>query len=270
MILLYNTSAHTYINMTEYLTSIADSTGNIYRLLMLFNLDTLFEGTKKRTAWRGRYAKDEQGKPLTEKLAITDDERDMFDDLMLRGSNEVFLKMSAWAKGIAGANRFNVKFGTPVVSGSVISGGTTAILTDTSQALTVNALAGYKLVITTAGVEQNQERTIVSNTADTITLDSAFTTDVTGLEYSVMTQTDDFIVYYLDMNIEWDLNMIHQAYESAREALISYFVKEWFVVNRYIDDAAIEGGKYEIELVKIKQALSQRKTPLRRSGEIFS
>lgn len=270
MILLYNTSTHTYTNVTDYLTSIADSEGNIYRLLMLFNLDTLFEGTKKRTAWRSRFAKDEQGKSLTAKLAITDDERDMFDDLMQRGSNEVFRKMSAWAKDIPGANRFNVKFGTPVVSGSVTSGGTTAVLTDDSLALTVNELAGYKLVITSAGLEQNQERTIVSNTLDTITLDSAFTTDVDGLEYSVMTQTDDFIVYYLDMSLEWDLNMVHQAYDSAREALISYFVKEWFMVNRYLDDAAIEGGKYDIEMVKIKQALSQRKTPLRRSGEIFS
>lgn len=270
MILLYNTSTNTYVNITTYLTSIEASPGNNYRLLMLFNLDTLFEGTKKRTAWRSRFAKDEQGKSLTAKLAITDDERDMFDDLMQRGCNEVFRKMSAWAKDIPGANRFNVKFGEPVKSGSVTSGGTSAVLTDTSKTLTVNELAGYKLVITSAGVEQNQERTIVSNTADTITLDSAFTTDVTGLEYSVMTQTDDFIVYYLDMSLEWDLNMIHQAYESAREALISFFVKEWFVVNRYIDDAAIEGGKYDIELVKIKQALSQRKTPLRRSGEIFS
>jgi hypothetical protein len=270
MILLYNTSDKTYVNVTTYLTSIEASAGNNYRLIMLFNLDTLFEGTKKRTAWRSRFAKNEQGESRIDHLAITDDERDMFDDLMKRGCNEVFMKMSAWAKNIAGANRFNVKFGEPVESGSVTSGGTTAVLTDSEQAFVVNELAGYKLVITSAGLEQNQERTIVSNTADTITLDSAFTTDVDSLEYAVMTQTDDFIVYYLDMNTTWDLNMIHQAWGSTLEALITYFVKEWFIVNRYMDDAQIETTQYEIELVKIKQALSQRKTPLRRNGEIFS
>jgi hypothetical protein len=270
MILIYNTSDKTYVNVTTYLSSIEASAGNNYRLLMLFNLDTIFEGAKKRTAWRSRFARDENGQSQEEKLAITDDERDMFDDVMRRGCNEVFMKMSAWAKDIAGANRFNVKFGEPVAGGSVTSGGDTIVLTDTSATLAVNALAGYKLVITSAGVEQNNEKTIVSNTLNTITLDSAFTTDVTGLEYAVMTQTDDFIVYYLDMETTWDLNMLHQAYESAREAMISFFVKEWFIINRYVNDAQIETGKYEIELVKIKQALSQRKTPLRRSGEIFS
>lgn len=268
--LLFNTSDKTYIGISEYLESIEDDSGNIYRLLMLFNLDSLFEDVKKRSAWRGRYAKDNQGKSLLETIAITDDERDMFDDLMKSGSAEVYRAASAWGKDIPGAFRFNVKFGDPVTSGDVTSGGSTAVLTDTAQTLAVNGLADYKLVITTPGLAMNQERTILSNTGNTITLESAFDVDVTGMDYAVMAQTDDFIIFYLDMSLEWDLNMLMAASEAIREAMVTFFVKEWYLVNRYMDDAALETARFDNAILKIKRALSQRKTPLRRSGEIFS
>lgn len=266
---LYDTTTYTYTNIEDYLSSIEDSAGDVSRLLMLYTMDSLFEDTKKRTAWRGRYAKDDQGRSQLDRLQITDDERDMFDDLMKRGSAKVFMVMSAYAKNIAGAYRYNVKFGDPVVSGSVISGGATAVLTDTDQSLTVNELAGYKLVITSAGLAINQERTILSNTADTITLESAFDVDVDGMEYAVMTQTDDFIIFYLDMNLQWDLNMLLGASEAAREAMVTWFVWQWYLMNRYMDDAAVELSRFETELTELRRCLGRRKEPIRRSGEII-
>jgi hypothetical protein len=238
--------------------------------LLLFNLDDIFTDTKKRTAWRARFAKDEKGKPIVDKLVLTDDDRDMFDDLIKKISAEAFRKASAWAKGIAGAYRHNVKFGDPQASGSILSGITASLITNPAQVLTTNELAGMKLVITSPGLSMNQERTIVSNTADTIVVDSAFAADVTGLEFAVMTQTDDFIIFYLDMETTWDLNQLMAATEAIREALVTGFVKEWYLYNRYMDDAGIEALAYAESLEKIKSLLSQRNTPYRRSGEIFS
>lgn len=265
---IYDTSTQTYINVADYLHSIVNPDGDIYRLLMLFNLQSLFEDVKKRTAWRARFAKNAEGQSLIDNLVITDDDRDMFDDLMKTGCNEVYRPMSAWGKDIEGAIRFNVKFGDPVHGGTVLSGGSTTQLTVPLPPLT--DFSGYKIVITSAGVSINQERVIVSNTMDTITLDSAFDMDVTGLEYAIFTQTDDFIIYYLNMSKEWDLNALRDAYHEAREALISYSVKEWYVVNRYMDDAQIEQGRYGSHLTGLRSALMRRKKPLRRGGEIFS
>lgn len=270
MIYLYDTSEHTYINVTDYLTSIESDAGNVYRLIFLFNLDTLFDSVKKRTAWRGRFARNNKGLPLLDELVITDDERDMFDDLIKSGSAEAYRYLSAWAKNIAGAYRHNVKFGDPVESGTVTSGGATNVLTDSNLALVTNALTGCKLVITSPGLAMNQERTIQSNTANTITLDSTFDVDVTGMEYAVMTQTDDFIIYYLDMDLEWDINMLLAASTAIEQALIAFFVKEWYIINRYMDDAQIEATRYGTELANIRKYLTNRKTPARRSGEIFS
>jgi hypothetical protein len=52
-------------------------------------------------------------------------------------------------------------------------------------------------------------------------VDSAFAADVTGLEFAVMTQTDDFIIFYLDMANTWDINQLMAATEAIREALVT-------------------------------------------------
>jgi hypothetical protein len=267
---IYNTDKLTYLDLAAYLTSLPANPGDTYRVLFLNKLDDIFSGAKRLTAMRGRFAKDDQGGSNLDKIALTDDEREWFDDEIIKnGSSEVFRKISAWAKSIDEACRHNVKFGDPVQSGAV-TGVVAVVVTDATKVMVVNALAGYKMVITSPGALMNQERIIVSNTVDTITLDQAFSSDITGLEYSVFTQTDDFIIYYISLNLTWDPNMLQGVDASIKQALVLYTVKEWYLINRMTDDYTIENVKYENELSKIRVQLMQTKTPTRRPVDFFS
>lgn len=266
---IYNADTKTYLNIASYLSKLVSNTGDVLRVLFLSNLDTIFNGAKRRTAMRARFATGQQGESLLSKIAMSDDERDWFDEIIKNGSSEIFRKLTPWAREIDEACRHNVKFGDPISSGAV-TGVVTTTINDTSKAMTVNALAGYKLVITSPGPQMNQERTIVSNTATGIVIDTAFSTNVTGLEYVIFTQTDDFIIYYINMDLEWDINMLQGVDASIMEALILYTIKEWYLINRMADDYTIEQGKFDNELMKIKGQLMQKKTPNRRPVDFFS
>jgi hypothetical protein len=275
MVYLYNTNLDSYKDLyrsgyntlVEYLEAEAEVT-DIYKLLFVIALDDIFERGKKRTAYRGRFAKDQTGAPAVEGFAITDDERDFFDDIMKTGGAEVFRKLSAWSKDVTDAYKYGVSFGANSATGTIeLAEG--AVITDTALNLTVNALAGHRFVIM-SGDLIDQERDIVSNTAFTITLAEPFIDDPTGLTFKTFESSDKHILYEVEMESTWDRNMLQGAEEAIKEALAAYFVKEWYLTNRYIDDAQIEANRYQSELTKIRSQLMQRKTPYRRSGELFS
>lgn len=269
MIYLYNTTKYNYQSISDYLESIAKEQGSIYHVLIMTGMDDIFEDAKQRTAIRGRLASTKEGASLLEAYAMTDDERDIFEKTIKNGAAEIFKKLSAWCKGIREAYRHNVSFGAPIFSGAIdsIAG---AQVNDVSQAFTENSLAGYKLVITSPGTQMNVERTIISNAATGIILDSAFTSDVTGLEYSIFTDTDKYIIYYLELDTNWDINMLLGVEAAVKEALILHTIKEWYKANRFMDDFDIENTNYETELTKIRSQLIQSKVPYRRPTDMFS
>lgn len=276
MLYLYNNSTDiykdlyrkAYESLDEYLGP-AEEVTDAYEVMFIMSLNDIFDKAKRRTAMRGRFAKDPQGGPLLEGLAMTDDERDFFDQVMPNASSEVFRKLSAFAKTVANAHKFNVTFGLKAPIGTVTSVSGT-LVTDSSLGLTPSSLIGYRFVITTTGEFKDMERDITENSAGTITLELPFEGDITGLEYSVYNPAEMFAIYSIKMDLGWDINQLMSAESAIMEALILYAVKEWYKINRYLDDFAVEDATYEKELLKIRSALIKSSTPYRRTVDQFS
>lgn len=277
MVYLYNTSTtafkdiyrHAYNSLAEYMLNESDDAEHC-KILFVISMDNVFNRAKERTAYRARFAKDPStGKSLLDHLVISDDERDYFDDQMRSGAADVFAKLSAWAKDTANAFKFNVTFGVVSSEGTIgsVSGN---VLTDSSQSLAADALIGHTLVIVSSGDYLDQEAEVTDNTETTLTLAAPFSGDITGQSFKTYDPSKKHILYDIKMSLDWDANMIERAETAISEALITYFIWQWYLINRYLDDANVELVKYKEELLKIREALSQRKTPLRRSGEIFS
>lgn len=262
-ILLYNNDLDTfrdlyrtpYENVDEYVDPADDLSP--YDILYFVNLTDVFTIAKRRSSLRARFAKDPEGKPLVENLAMTDDERDWYDDIMPIGSALIFKKLSAFAKGIKHAHKYGVTFGGKVVTGTIesIAGN---IISNSSLSLTPSVLKGYKLVLTSGSEDViDQEQVIIDNTANTITVQSPWKQDVTGLSFSVYNPSEDYVLYTVKLNSNWDLNLIHNVESSIQEAMISYVLKEWYLINRYMDDFAIEDAKFNNYLTQIKSSLEQ-------------
>jgi hypothetical protein len=274
-ILLYNNDLDTfrdlyrtpYENVDEYVDPADDLSP--YDVLYFVNLTDVFTIAKRRSSLRARFARDAEGRPLVENLAMTDDERDWFDDIMPIGSAAIFKKLSAFAKGIQHAHKYGVTFGGKVAVGTIesIAGN---IISDSSLSLTPSALKGYKLVLT-SGTEDliNQEQLILDNTANTITVQVPWEQDVTGLSFNIYNPSEDYVLYTVRLDTNWDLNMIHNVESSVMEAMISYALKEWYLINRYMDDYAIEDAKFKSYLSQIKSSLDQGVNTTERPMDMF-
>lgn len=200
---------------------------------------------------------------------MTEDERILFDDWLPVGANETFrLSMLGYAKSINEAIRTNVIFGDPIHSGQ-IEDSVVTMIQDTTKEFTDNELAGFKLVVTSPGALMNQERTIVSNTATTITLETEFDSDPTGMEYAIMIETKDSIVFYLDLPLAWNYNLCPSLDVEVRNSLTKQIIKNWFLTNRLNEDYSIEDSKHIKALENIRGLLHRRVSPVRRSADMF-
>lgn len=264
---IYNSTLKKYTNLTS-VDDISDEAGD-KKVLLLIDLDATFDAAKRRTAIRGRYATDGQGNSLLEKISLTDDERDWYDEIVKNAGAEVFRKLGAWTKGIDFAYRHAVKFGNPLYGGSATGvSGTT--ITDTAATLPTTGLVGYKLVIVTPGANMNVEKSITATTGTSITIDSAFTPALAvGSEYAICKATADMIMMFLNLDRSWDLNIFVGIGASIEEALTLYTVKEWYKINRNTNDYPIEEAEYQNQMQKIKGQLLRYKIPARRVGDIF-
>ena len=262
---LYRTA---FENLDEMINPPAVIDTTVYDLVFFASLTDIFTMAKRRSAIRARFAKDEAGNPLVEKIAITDDERDWYDDILPQGAGEVFKKISAFAKNVTNAYKYGVTFGAKTASGTVESVvGVT--ITDSSLSLTPSALIGHKLVITSDDLK-DQQKTIADNTANTITLEEAWEQDITGLSYNVYAPSDDYVMYGVKMDNNWDPNMLQLCDKAILEALVSFTLKEWYLANRYGDEYTIEEAKYQKQLLEVKSSLNRGKIPYRRPADFFA
>ena len=262
---LYRTA---FENLDEMINPPAVIDTTVYDLVFFASLTDIFTMAKRRSAIRARFAKDEAGNPLVEKIAITDDERDWYDDILPQGAGEVFKKISAFAKNVTNAYKYGVTFGAKTASGTVESVNS-AVITDSSLSLTPSALKGHKLVITSDDLK-DQQKTIADNTANTITLEEAWEQDITGLSYNVYAPSDDYVMYGVKMDNNWDPNMLQLCDKAILEALVSFTLKEWYLANRYGDEYAIEEARYQNQLLEVKSSLNKGKTPYRRPADFFA
>jgi hypothetical protein len=276
MLYLYDNSTDTfsplyrtaYENLDEHIDPQVIEDTSLSELVFFASLTDIFTIAKRRSAIRGRFTKDADGSPLIERIVLTDDERDWYDDILPRGAVEVFKKLSAFSKDIPHAYKYGITFGAKSASGSIESV-VDKIVTDSSLSLIPSALIGHKFVITSDGELKDQQRTIVDNAANAIALDEAWEQDITGLTFNVYTPSDDYVMYKVKRDQNWDANMLQACDNAILEALISFALKEWYLINRYGDDYAIEEDKYQKQLTEIKSSLNKGKTPYRRPADFF-
>jgi len=277
MLYLYDNNTDTFSplfrtafeNLDELIDPQAVVDPAVYDLVFFASLTDIFTIAKRRSAIRARFAKDEEGKPLIDKIAITDDERDWYDDVLPQGALEVWKKLSAFAKDVTNAYKYGVTFGAKTASGTVESISGTSII-DSSLTLTPSALKGHKFVITSDGDLKDQQKTITDNTANTIILEEAWEQDITGLTYNVYNPAEDYVMYRAKLDSNWDRNMLQSCDNAIIESLIAYTLKEWYLTNRYGDDYAIEEDRYQKQLIKVKSSLSQGIKPYRRPADFFA
>jgi len=249
---ILNADQYLYYDLEDWLEAIeAGEIGDSLFLLFLHPIEGLFEKIKRRAALRGKLARDDKGNSQLESFQITEDERDIFLDFLQTGSADIFRQISGFSKMINSAFRFNVKFGDPELSSeftSVSPDGLT--ITDSSLTMTINQYQGMKLVITSPGLLENQERTIVSNGTETFVIDEAFTGDVTGLEYVISAQTEDYILIYSIFDVtKFDTNVILGIDALFEKCFIGTVLRDWYLQNRFMPD-------YEIEAKLLKDAIS--------------
>lgn len=264
---IYNDKTKTYTALSIFDAS-GVSKGDPVIVIIAADLDAIFSAAKKRTAIRGRFAIDQQGNSLLEKLALTDDERDWYDDIIKNSGTEIFRKLSAWTKGISAAYRHNVKFGNPEKSGLVTSVNG-AMITDSSKNYIADELKDKILIVTSSGSQMHQEKTILSNTATTITIASSYNSDVTAMNYCIVPVSGNFAMFQMNLDLSWNLNLLQEVGFLTEEALTLYAIKEWYNVNRIISDYQIEAEAYFEKVSKIRSNLLQYKIPARRATELF-
>jgi hypothetical protein len=275
MIYIYNETTDKYTdlyrqafeNLEEFLGDEAEDT-TVYKIMFFVSLDDIFEQAKKRSAFRGRFAKDAQGKSLLEQMVITDDERELIEDQLPNGATELQKKLSAWMKAVNESYKYGVTFGAKAPIGTITSASGSTV-SDSSAPFTAGALAGYKLVILSGDIE-HEEREILSNTTSELTLEREFTDDPTGLEYGVYDPDEKFITYALQMELNWNFAILQAVEAAIKEAMVSYELAQWYLANRYMDDYAIEDAKYKNELMKARSALFQGRESWTRPSDFFA
>jgi len=100
MVRIYNDTDDSYLTVQEYIDAYDADDEDVYYVQFIYELTVLFAKAKRRTAFRGRYAKDEQGNSLLDRYAMTADEEDFFDEMLELGSGELFNKLLAWTKNV--------------------------------------------------------------------------------------------------------------------------------------------------------------------------
>jgi hypothetical protein len=186
---------------------------------------------------------------------------------MKTGSLEVFRRLSAWSKNIPAAYRHGVDFGAPVDSGMVGLVDNT-IITDDSQAFTVDGLITKILLIMSPGDTMNLYKVITDNTATTVTLATPFSSDVLGKEYIITDAVKKYLLYYICID-SWDINLLTGIESFVLQALVSYVAKEWYKTNRWMDDFQIEEAEYQGNLGTISSQLFQTTKRVKRAGELL-
>lgn len=263
---ILNADQYEYYSLEDFVNlNVAPDTEETIYALFTYQIEDLFEEIKRRTALRSKLAQGAKGESLSEEYQLTEDERDVFIKWMRKRSAKIFKEISGYSKAINSAFRFNVNFGDPEFSSLVSSVSPDGLtITDMSLDMLTNEYAGMKLVITSPGLYENQERTIVSNTDTAFVIDSAFTGDVSGLEYIVAAQTEKHILIYTLMNIlHFDTNMLEGIDSLFEECFVRALTAEWFLINRFMDDFQIEETELKKDISDLRMHFFQCMTQAR-------
>jgi hypothetical protein len=262
---ILNADKYLYYNLEDFVEALESGlTEDTYYLLFAYPIEALFEKIKRRAALRGKLAKDNQGNSQLDSFQLTEDERDIFIDFLQEGSAKIFKEISGFSKRISGAFRFNVPFGDPLFSSLITTDNGTTIIDTSIEDMEVNVYAGMKMVIINPGLMENKERTIVSNTADTFIIESAFDGDTSGLEYVVAAQTEKYILIYSMFDIEkFDTNVMLGIDAIFEKTFIGTVLKDWYKINRFMEDFQVEAADLKESISDLRMHYFQSMKPYR-------
>jgi hypothetical protein len=255
-----------YYSLEDFIEALDNGeTGDQYYVLFAHEIEPLFEKIKRRTALRGKLAKDDKGALQTENFQITEDERDVFLEFLQDRASKIFKSISGYSKLINSAFRFNVRFGDPEFSSTVTSVDPTGlIITDNTLDMEVNAYAGMKLVIISPGLMENKEATILYNTEDTFTIQEEFDGDVTDLEYIVTAQTNNYILIYSNFDVtKFDTNVLLGMDSLFEKCYIDAVLADWYLANRFMDDYTIEEKLLKDDISELRMHYFHSMSPYR-------
>lgn len=193
---VYNATEGSYGTIASYIAAYDEDDEDVYYIQFLYELSELFDLAKKRTSFRGRRARDEEGKSLLHLYEMTDDEEDFFDEMLEEGSGEIFNTFLAWTKNVF-------------------------------QSYQYKALHDFG------------------------------SGDVNSLQYFLTMPTAP----YMDL-----FNVVENKLEGA---LVLYTIKEWWYINRLLDDYQVDNARYKKVMDEIRGMLLQKAEPTRRRPGLF-
>lgn len=286
MIKIFNADESTYGALEDYLQALEDAEGEeletTYRLVYMYSLATLFDEVKRRTAFRGKYFRTENGAPTIERVAITNEEEIAFNDLVYDAAIQVFSFLSGYARNIDDAFKFTKsEIGDLTYSGSGLDDMSAdknymnyTNIPDKTFRVRIDVKSDPDTFKWSDNDGETWEKEAIPITGDWQRLGNTGLVvkfnAVTGHELDDQWNFDCAaakIIYHLNLDQYMDTNLAEMLDKPIKRALIYYVIKEWYE-SIGSPDMVMEERKYlEAQQEIITRALHldtnvKRPTPL--------
>jgi len=276
MVRIYDATDDEYLTIEEFIDAYDEDDTNTYYVQFLYKLDTLFDLTKERTALRGKYARDEQGNSLLNAYAMTDDEEDLFDRFLEIGSGELFRKLNAWTKNVFKSYQYKAlhDFGgteETVYHTGTVTGWANPNLTDSGATFGPNDI-GRTLEYTSGLLAGNGYVIESVISATEVKLTNPPPDDPTGMTYKVYEETsttENSLQFFITMPDTPYFDLFESAEVKLEEALILYCIKEYYLLNRFMQDFQIEQERYDRLAHEVKSLLMMKTEATRRNNNML-
>lgn len=210
--------------------------------LLIFsnNLDTLFEKVKKRTAYRARTMFDDKGNSLFDAYALTDDERDYFDEAIKPGSDWIFNELTKRTKNVVNAYLF-----------------------DAMEKVDEYDAAKTYLQGDTVYYQDKLYKCKYDNTTQVPT-DTYY-----WEEQPLYMDAHNKILYWMDPGENYNVNTFPVIDGAITESLVLYVLKEWYKTVGLYNDSKLTEDEYFAQIGKIKTNLWKRTKSITRPSRYY-
>ncbi len=238
----------------------------VYDLQFMWPIEDILTEAKRRSAYAGKYARNQRGETMIHEVALTADEQTMLEKWLDDGGKELYNIFHPYAQDREQAYQFDVAqtIRTFHDKGS-ITGYTTPILTDSTKEWTDDEhISRFCRII--GGDANAEEFTIADNAGQTLTFteppppDEFEVEPEVGDSYDILSggTSKDYFLYRLKIETDWDVNNIRAINAAVQDALIQFTLAKWYEVIGKIDSYQLALAEYQKLYTKIK-ALTWRR-----------
>jgi len=292
MIKIFNADNSTYLYLKDYLEALElvleaedeeelDEFTAAYRLVYMYLKSNLFTEVKRRTALRGKYLRDDKGKPMIDKVAMTNDEKSIFSDYVYDAAVQVFNRLSGYARGIEDAFRLSQSV-TVTMTGTSGSAYVTIRNTEYYATHVTDLPTTCANFITANAAALLGEGIICTHPTGTATL--IFATEepdrplhddldfinipITGNLAGTGADVVEYIIFHFNLDEYLDTNLAEILDKTIERAFIHYVIKEWYE-DIGSPDAVMEDRKYQIAYAEILSRSHKLNTNVKRPTPLF-